>query len=221
MYLKHPPQATAEARKLREELHEAERSLRDQRERVAELRRGLPDDTPFEDAVFEELRDGERVPVRLSELFDDPERPLVLMHFMYGKEQTHPCPMCTAWADGYDGVVPHLSQRVSFAVLVAGDVGAFEAYARERGWRNLRLVSAAESDLKQVLGFEAEDGSQQPGVSVFTLDAAGAVRHFYSGAAPMGGEEYRGMDLLSPIWHFLDLTPGGRGDFFPRKSYPE
>jgi predicted dithiol-disulfide oxidoreductase (DUF899 family) len=219
MYLNHPPQATAGYRKLREELHEAERALRDQRERVAALRRELPADTPFDDAVFEVIRDGERHPVRLSELFEQPERPLVLMHFMYGKQQTRPCPMCTAWADGYDGVLPHLTRRVNFAVLVAGDVGAFEAYARGRGWRNLRAVSAADSDVKRVLGFETEDGAQEPGVSVFTRDAGGGVCHFYSGAAPMGGGEFRGMDLLSPIWHFFDLTPEGRGDFFPSKSY--
>jgi predicted dithiol-disulfide oxidoreductase (DUF899 family) len=27
------------------------------------------------------------------------------------------------------------------------------------------------------------------------------------------------MDLLSPFWSFLDLTPEGRGDFLPKRSY--
>jgi predicted dithiol-disulfide oxidoreductase (DUF899 family) len=27
------------------------------------------------------------------------------------------------------------------------------------------------------------------------------------------------MDALSPFWSFLDLTPEGRGDFMPRRSY--
>jgi len=27
------------------------------------------------------------------------------------------------------------------------------------------------------------------------------------------------MDLLSPFWHFLDLTPEGRGDFMPQRAY--
>jgi predicted dithiol-disulfide oxidoreductase (DUF899 family) len=31
--------------------------------------------------------------------------------------------------------------------------------------------------------------------------------------------EFRGMDLLSPLWNFLDLTPEGRGDFMPRRAY--
>ncbi len=208
-----------ECRKQRAELLEAEVALRDQLERVAALRRALPA-TPIEDQRFEEIRDGVRVPVRLSELFEDPAHTLVLMHFMYGKQQEKPCPMCTLWADGYDGIVPHLRQRVSFAVLVAGDAGAFAEYARSRGWRHLRIVSAARSDLKRRLGFEDEAGAQLPGASVFRRDAGGGVLHTYSVSASPRPGEFRGMDLLSPFWSFLDLTPEGRGDFLPKRSYP-
>jgi predicted dithiol-disulfide oxidoreductase (DUF899 family) len=41
------------------------------------------------------------------------------------------------------------------------------------------------------------------------------VRHFYSASAIMDVDEGRGMDLLSPVWHFLDLAPDGRGDWCP------
>lgn len=216
-----------EARRARAELIEAELALRDQVERVAALRRALPA-TPIEDEVFEEIRDGVRTPVRLSELFEKPDRgrapegpsqSLILLHFMYGKKQEKPCPMCTLWADGYDGVVPHLRQRVSFAVLVAGDPGAFADYARSRGWRNLRIVSAAGSDLKRRLGVEMEDGSQLPGVSVFQRAPGGGLLHTYSASALIAPGQFRGMDLLSPFWNFLDLTPEGRGDFMPKRSY--
>jgi predicted dithiol-disulfide oxidoreductase (DUF899 family) len=178
----------------------------------------LPRDTEIEDALLEEIDDGERRSVRLSELFEDVSRPLILMHFMYGKAQTKPCPMCTLWADGYDGVVHHLRQNVSFAVLVAGDVGVFADYARTRGWKNLRLVSAADSTLKRELGFEKEDGSQLPGVSVFERKGNG-VTHFFSQSADLGPDGYRGMDLLSPVWNYLDLLPEGRPDWFPSKRY--
>lgn len=210
---------SAAYRTVRDELQRAEMALRDQREAVAALRRRLPLDTTVGDHVFEEIRDGARVPVRLSELFVDPAKPLVLMQFMYGKKQAKPCPMCTLWADGYDGVVRHLEQRVNFAVLVAGDVGTFGAYGRGRGWRHLRAVSAADSDLKRRLGFEDGDGAQQPGVSVFVRRSDGTLVHAYSQSAWYGGEEFRGMDLLSPVWHFLDLTPDGRGDWMPRREY--
>jgi len=213
------PRESAAYRKARDELHQAEVALRDQRERVAELRRALPRDQAIEDFALEEIRDGIRTPVQLSELVTEPERPLVLVHFMFGKKQERPCPMCTAWADGYDGVVSHLLQRVDFGVLVAGDVGAFAEYARSRGWRHLRLLSAAGSDLKRQLGFEENDGAQHPGVSVFLRGRDGGLVHFYSLSAVLGPDGFRGMDLLSPIWHFLDLTPPGRGDFMPSRRY--
>ncbi len=212
------PNESSAYKKIRDELFEAEVALRDQRERVAALRRSLPLDTMIEDQDFEEIVDGVRVPVKLSELFDDPGKPLVLMHFMYGKAQEHPCPMCTMWADGYDPVQEHLRQRVSFAVLVAGDAATFEAYGRERGWRELRLVSAADSDLKRQLGFEDEKGTQLPGVSVFARTGDGLV-HFTSVCAFLGEAGFRGMDLFSPVWHYLDLAPDGRGDWMPSKDY--
>jgi len=218
MVARHPDESP-EYRKLRDELQEAEAALRDQRERVAELRRTLPLDTVVGDETFSRVRDGQTMPVKLSELFEDPDKTLVLMHFMYGKAQEHPCPLCTLWADGYDGIVHHLRQRVNFAVLVAGDAGAFEAYGRERGWRNLPLISAGDSSLKRTLGFEDDKGVQLPGVSVFVRRDDGSLVHTYSQSAFMGEAGFRGMDLLSPFWHYLDLTPEGRGDFMPSKVY--
>jgi predicted dithiol-disulfide oxidoreductase (DUF899 family) len=212
------PNESPAYRQLRDELRDAEIALRDQRERVAELRRRLPLETTVDDAVFEEIRDGARVPVRLSELFDDPAKTLVLVHFMYGKQQEKPCPMCSLWADGYAGIVRHLRRRMNFAVLVAGDVGTFGEYARTRGWSGLRVVSAADSDLKRRLGFEEADGNQWPGASVFRRNGQRLV-HVYSVSAKLGEDQWRGMDLLSPFWHFLDLTPEGRGDFMPQRAY--
>jgi predicted dithiol-disulfide oxidoreductase (DUF899 family) len=110
---------------------------------------------------------------------------------------------------------------VNFAVLVAGDAALIDAWGRSRGWRNVRLVSAAASDLKRRLGFEEPDGGQHAGVSVFTRRPDGALVHFYSQSAWYGGQEFRGMDLLSPVWNFFDLTPDGRGDFMPSRRYAD
>jgi predicted dithiol-disulfide oxidoreductase (DUF899 family) len=32
--------------------------------------------------------------------------------------------------------------------------------------------------------------------------------------------DQRGIDLLSPVWHLLDLTAQGRGAWFAELSYP-
>jgi predicted dithiol-disulfide oxidoreductase (DUF899 family) len=29
----------------------------------------------------------------------------------------------------------------------------------------------------------------------------------------------RGIDLLNPIWHFMDLTPQGRGNWYASVAY--
>ena len=106
----------------REELRLAEIELMRQRERVAELRRHLPQGAPIEDYSFAEgprdLRSPEEtqdiVAVRtthLSELFTKPNRSLIIYHLKYGKRQTKPCPMCTAWLDGVNGVAHRLAQK--------------------------------------------------------------------------------------------------------------
>jgi predicted dithiol-disulfide oxidoreductase (DUF899 family) len=205
--------------KIRDELQAAEVALRDQRERVAELRRSLPRDTAIPDQEFTEIRDGAPATVLLSELVGSSGKPLILLHFMYGGTQDHPCPMCTSWADGYDGVLPHLEQRASFVVFIAGDPGAFGEYARGRGWKNIRIVSAGDSSVKRELGFESEEGDQHPGLSVIERAADGSLHHFYSQSAVMGEHGFRGMDLLNPLWHFIDSLPEGREDFMPRKTY--
>src|SRR5213080_4514169 len=77
----------------REELRLAEIELMRQRERVAELRRHLPQGAPIQDYAFEEgpcdLNGGDAPvrTVRLSELFTKPNRPLVIYHLMYGKRR--------------------------------------------------------------------------------------------------------------------------------------
>src|SRR5258708_7352041 len=90
----------------RDEHRLAEIELMRQRERVAELRRRLPQGAVIQDYAFEEgpaNLDAGDTPIRtarLSELFSAPNRSLVVYHFMYGKKNTSPCPMCTLIIDG-------------------------------------------------------------------------------------------------------------------------
>ena len=217
---------SAEYRAKREELRLAEIALMRQRERVAELRRALPEGAAIQDYQFEEgprELDAGDTPVRsvrLSELFARPERSLVIYHFMFGKKQTKACPMCTAWLDVANGVAHHLAQNLDFAVVAAADVATLRAHARARGWDKLRLLSAGSSSFKFDLGSEDEQGEQDSTVSVFTRDAKGNLRHFYSAHPRMGPDiQERGIDLLNPIWHYLDLTPQGRGRWYASLAY--
>jgi predicted dithiol-disulfide oxidoreductase (DUF899 family) len=210
----------------REQLREAEIELMRHRERVAELRRRLPAGPVVEDYEFEEgpadlyAGDGSVRTVRLSELFTGPGRDLVVYHLMYGKGQTEPCPMCTMWIDGFNGVSRHLAQNVDFAIVAAAGLPALREHARNRQWTNLRLLSAAGNTFKRDLGSEDAEGDQDSTVSVFTRDDDGTIRHFYSAHPRMSDDiDQRGIDLLTPVWHVLDLTGRGRGDWSASLDY--
>jgi predicted dithiol-disulfide oxidoreductase (DUF899 family) len=205
-------------RRQREELRVAELDLIDHVERVAALRRKLPADTAMDDYQLVDAASGDGV--RLSGLFSAPDRALVLYHFMYGKAQDEPCPLCTMWIDGYNAAAPHLTQNVDFAVVAAAEPAALSAHAASRGWSSLRLLSADDTTFKYDLGSEEADGTQTERISVFTRAGDGSVRHVYSKGAQLADDRReRGIDLLSPVWQLLDLTPHGRGDWYPALKY--
>ena len=210
----------------REELRLAEIELMHQHERVADLRRHLPEGAIVQDYVFEEgpadfdAGDTPIQTVRLSELFTRAGRSLVVYHFMYGKKQTSPCPMCTLWIDGFNGVAHHLAQNVDFAIVAAANPPALRKHGRTRGWDKLRLLSSGTSTFKYDLGSEDREGNQDSTVSVFTQDSDGTLRHFYSAHPSMANDiKERGIDLLTPVWNILDLTPQGRGDWSADLGY--
>src|SRR5262245_36498380 len=90
------PNESEEYLSKREELRLAEIELRNQRERVAELRRKLPIGPAVQDYVFEEVAasldsgDSPIRTVRLSQLFTGSNRSVVIYQFMYGKKQNKP-----------------------------------------------------------------------------------------------------------------------------------
>ena len=211
----------------REELRLAEIELMRQRERVAELRRHLPQGAVIQDYVFEEgpanldAGDAPIRAVRLSELFTGSNRSLVVYHFMYGKKQTNPCPMCTLIIDGWNGVAHHVAQNADVVIVAAADPITLRAHARKRVWDNLRLLSCGANTFKYDLRSEDREGNQDSTVSVFTRDSDGTLRHFYRAHPRMSADiKERGLDLLCPVYNTLDLTPQGRGDWYASFGYP-
>jgi predicted dithiol-disulfide oxidoreductase (DUF899 family) len=212
----------------REELRLAEIELTRQRERVAAMRRRLPPGAVVQDYVFQEgpanldAGDAPITTVRLSDLFTGPNRSVVIYHLMYGKRQTTPCPMCTMWIDGYNGVGHHIAQNVDFAIAAAADPCMLRQHARNRGWRNLRLLSCGDSTFKYDLRSEDAEGTQDSTISVFTRDRDGTLRHSYSAHPWMADDvKERGIDLLTPVYNMLDLTPQGRDDWYAKLAYAD
>jgi len=222
------PDESEEYLSKREELRLAEIELRNQRERVADLRRKLPKGPAVQDYIFEEAAatldsgDSPIRTVRLGQLFTGSNRSVVLYHLMYGKKQIKPCPMCTAWIDGFNGIAYHLAPNVDFAIVAAADLPALRSHARARGWDRLRLLSARANTFKYDLGSEDKEGNQDSAISVFTRDNDGTIRHSYTGHPWLASDvKERGIDELVPIWNILDLTRQGRGEFYAKLEYPQ
>ncbi|CAN5794250.1 DUF899 family protein [soil metagenome] len=222
------PNETAEYRTARDRLLEAEIELRSAIEHVARMRRALPpgpvvsEDYVFSAAPRDPASDGPSKPVRLSELFADGRDDLILINYMYGPNDDGPCPMCTMWADGYDAIALYIEQRAGFALLAATGIENLRRLARDRGWRNLRLLSSHGTTFNVDYHVETEDGGQIPGVMVFHRDPDGTIRLHHAAKmmmpekfTPPAGEDPRGIDLYSPVWQLFDLLPGGRGDWYP------
>lgn len=230
----HFPGESVEYRAARNALLAQEMELRQQTERVAAQRRALPAGGVIaEDYEFE----GDRGPLKLSKLFVPGKDTLAIYSFMYGPERARPCPGCTHFLDGLDGQVEHISQRINLAVVAKSPLSRIRAFAKERGWRRLPLLSTAGNTYdRDYFGDSAglpgavrkqqdfKDGEEwdMPMLNVFVRDG-GAIRHFWGSellyVPPEPGQEYRHNDALDPLWNVFDVTPEGRGDFQPKLSY--
>ncbi|RKP55743.1 DUF899 family protein [Pararobbsia silviterrae] len=193
--------------------------LRRHIERVAEMRRALPQGhTVTRDYRFI----GERGPVDLAGLFGD-RSTLIVYSFMFGPQRARPCPMCTSLLSAWDGEARDIEQRAALAVVARSPIERLVAFKNERGWRHLKLYSNPDGSYARDYHAVLPDGSDTPSLDVFTR-ADGTIRHFYS--AEMGpetsdpGQDPRGAPDLMPLWTVLDLTPEGRDPhWYPKLDY--
>ena len=128
----------------RNALLDDEIALRAQIEAVAAKRRALPlgGEVP-EDYVFERIgKTSMPEKVKMSELFG-PHDTLILYSFMYGPERELPCPGCTHLLDGLDGAARHMGERAALHIVAKSPIARLAAWAHERGWDHLSLVSTA------------------------------------------------------------------------------
>src|SRR5215218_6893586 len=185
------PGESAEYRAARDRLLEREIELRRQMEAVAAERRELPagGEVP-EDYVFDgEGPDGDPADIRLSELFEPGKDSLAIYSFMFPRDPEDdrpgpvreretarlplaegPCPSCVALLDQLDGAVEHAIQHINFAVAAKSPLPRILTFARERGWRRLRLLSSAGNTYNADYHGETPEGVQRPMLNVFHRD---------------------------------------------------
>jgi predicted dithiol-disulfide oxidoreductase (DUF899 family) len=226
------PGESEEYRRERNRLLEAEAGLRRTIEQVAAQRRALPlGGVVGDDYRFEQASDGDEV--AFSELFEAGKDTLVIYSFMFPRYSGDtrpgpsegetgrlalsetPCPSCTSILDSLDGAAAHLSRRLNLAVVAKSGPDRIRNFARERGWRHLRLLSSRANAYNRDYHAETPEGEQMPILSVFVRDGD-QFRHTWSSelmyAPRHDGLEARHVDSIWPIWNLLDVTPDGRGN---------
>lgn len=232
------PNESAEYRAARNALLDAEIALRAQIEAVAAQRRALPPGGAIpQDYVFERIGETQMPEsVKLSQLFG-PHDTLILYSFMYGPERKLPCPGCTHLLDGIDGAARHLGARAAFHVVAKSPIARLAAWAHTRGWEHMSLLSTAGNSYdadyfgdtsKFSKGLRAQhqvpDGEDWD-ETIFNVfkRTDGRITHFWGSelafAPSEPGQHHRAGDLADPLWGLLDMTPDGRGDWFPKVNY--
>ncbi|HRO59539.1 MAG TPA: DUF899 family protein [Burkholderiaceae bacterium] len=230
------PNETQDYRHARVALLRREVRLRREMEAVAAELRALPaggevpEDYPF-DCIG---ADGAPATVRLSELFRGGDS-LMLYHYMFPRHAEDrrpgptagamarlplsegPCPSCTALIDMWDGMIPHFEGLGgNLAVVAKAPIERVAAFARDKGWKHVRLLSAANSSFKRDYHGEGADGQQAPIMTVFKRWPEGTIRLHWASEMlfepPDPGQDMRHMGTVEPLWTLFDLTPGGRPD---------
>jgi len=216
---RYPSNASSEYINARQTLIEAEWDLRNHIEKVAAMRRALPKGAVMKDYTFD-APDGKKM--TLADLAAD-GRSVIIYHLMFTDKDPEPWSMCASFVDTQNAIGKHLAQRLNFAVIAKAPIEKIDAYAKKRGWNNIRFLSSANNDFAMEMQMEypawVPECEALPGLSVFRKDDDGKVRHVYSSTADFAPHTQRGMDLMAPLWHFLDLTPEGRANFCAGNDY--
>ncbi|HVJ42055.1 MAG TPA: DUF899 family protein [Dongiaceae bacterium] len=142
--------------------------------------------------------------VRLSTLFGDKDT-LILIHNMGTG-----CVACTLWADGFNGVFPHLQDRAAFVVSSPDEPATQQRFAADRGWR-FPMISHQGTSFAADMGYAREGGKAMPGLSVFKRKDGEIMRVADTGFRP-------GDDFCS-VWHILDMMPEGSDGWMPKYRY--
>ena len=208
-----------EYRRARTALLAEEIALRRQIQRVAERRRALPPGPVAKDYRFLDEQGNE---LGLADLFGRHET-LLAYFWMYGPQRERPCPMCTSFVGSLDIPAIDIEQCLAIAIVGRSPVARQLAFARERGWRNLKFYQTIGDHYGRDTHALTDEGE---GASVVVWRRKGdEVRLFW---AAEGGMETAdpGFDPSlptdpTPLWTILDWTPEGRAkDWYPKLDYP-
>ena len=206
----------------RKELLAREKAATRAKDELSAERRQLPMVEIDKDYVFE----GPTGKVGLRDLFED-RRQLIVYHFMFDPEWDEGCNSCSVVADSV-GHLAHLQARdTSFALVSRAPLSRIEPFKARMRW-TLPWYSSIDSDFNYDFHVTQDEtivpveynyrgkaelieaglpyltSGETWGLSVFLRDGD-RVFHTYSTYG-------RGAEAVLSVYHYLDLTPLGRGE---------
>ena len=162
------------------------------------LRRTTPG-TPVPNYTFDTLT-GQ---VTLLELFGGKDKLLTIHNMGQG------CRYCTLWADGFNGLLPHLESALSVVLLSKDAPEVQRRFANARGWR-FRLASHGGG--AYISDQSVCDGDDNfPGAVVYERDGDAILRKNTCVFGPG--------DLYCAMWSLLGLAGLDDEDWTPQYSY--
>jgi predicted dithiol-disulfide oxidoreductase (DUF899 family) len=228
------PNESPDYRAARNSLLEREIALRRQMESVAaELRALPPGGQVREDYTFDRMGpNGVAETMKMSALFGDRDT-LMLYHFMFPRHSEDerrgpsegvmadlplhdgPCPSCTALIDMWEGTMPHFEGLGGNLMVVArAPIERVAAFALDKGWKHVRLLSAAHNSFRRDYGGDNANGEPQPIMTVFKRDPDGTIRLHWASELLFErtdpDQDPRHLGTVEPLWTLFDLTPAGR-----------
>mmetsp|Transcript_14106 Transcript_14106/g.21105 ORF Transcript_14106/g.21105 Transcript_14106/m.21105 type:complete len:250 (-) Transcript_14106:135-884(-) len=166
--------------------------------------------------------------VTLSDLFNGKHN-LIIQHLMFGPDDAECCSICSYFADGYNGQLPHiLANDTSFVAVSPASLEKLNTLKTRKQW-GFQMASVKAPDFNQDMGVEGTQEQKAnkdssfynfgsgwgfpcglyPGLSVFYKDESGAVYLTYQAQS-------RGLDVTNAANHLFDMLPQGRNGFFAK-----
>jgi predicted dithiol-disulfide oxidoreductase (DUF899 family) len=146
--------------------------------------------------------------ITLMDLFGN-QRDLIIIHNM-GKS----CRYCTLWADGINGMLPHIESRTAIA-LVNGDAPEVQKeFAESRGWK-YAMMHDSDGSFTDDMGFSVmREGKRHlmPGFSTFYKNDDGVIQR-------IGADGFGPGDVYMPVFPMFDMLKDGVSDWQPQYSY--
>jgi len=141
---------------------------------------------------------------------------------MYGPDVQNPCPMCSSIIGALDGNATYIEQMASIVVVAKSPIKRISEFTETRNWQAVKLASSLNTNYNIDHYGEDEQGNQWPICNVF-VKREGEIYHSYATellhVKTEEGMNARHVDFMWPLYNYLDITPAGWGDFYPKLEF--